>query len=240
MSIYLGFDPGGAGEFGWCVAQESTDSATGLPLIIVEAGIAMHAKEAVCEASQLIPSSELPAAAGIDAPLIWSRGAGRQAEPLLREQIRHAGCGTAEGTVQHVNSLRGACVVQGMMTAVLLRERFEEIPLSEAHPKAWLWIAEITNRRPSVAEITVADLPEWCVSPKSDLRDHQRDAAISCLSSWAMIRRTDGWHDLYQAEEEGEIYTPLEPPLAYWMPAARSSREKAKRVRPSVSKGDPR
>lgn len=240
MSIYLGFDPGGAGEFGWCVARESTESANGLPLIIVVAGIAMHAKEAVCEASQLIPSSEVPAAAGIDAPLIWSRGAGRQAEPFLRAQIRHAGCGTAEGTVQHLNSLRGACAVQWMMTAVLLRERFEEIPLSEAHPKAWLWIAEITNRRPRVAEITVADLQEWCVSPRGNLCNHERDAAISCLSAWAMIRRPEGWHDLYRAEQEDEIYTPLEPPLSYWMPAPRSSPEKAKRVRPSAPKGDPR
>ncbi len=200
MSIYLGFDPGGAGKFGWCVAREATENASELPLAVVEAGIARHAKDAVCAASRLIPGSELPVAAGLDAPLIWSRGEGRRVEPVLRQQIRNAGCGSAEGTVQHVNSLRGACVVQGMMTGVLLRERFKGIPLSEAHPKAWLWIAGITRRRSPVAEITLADLPEWCISPRRDFGDHERDAAISCLSAWAMVSRPGGWHDLYQFE----------------------------------------
>ena len=238
MSIYLGFDPGGAGEFGWCVAQESTESASGLPLIVVKAGIAMHAQEAVCEASHLIPGSALPAAAGIDAPLIWSRGVGRQSEPMLRQQMRNAGCKTAEGTVQHMNSLRGACVAQGMMTAVLLRERFKGIPLSEAHPKAWLWIAEVASQLSPVAEIAVSDLPEWCVSTQRQLHNHERDAAISCLSAWAMVHQPEGWHDLYQSEQQDGIYSPLEPPLAYWMPAPKLTQERAKRFCPSASKGE--
>jgi hypothetical protein len=134
MSIYLGFDPGGAGHFGWCVARESGSRT--LPLIVLGIDVADHARDAVEAAIGHVPAGEPVLAAGIDAPLIWSRIEGRKVEGELRCQIRRADSKTAEGTVQHVNSLRGACVVQGMMTAVFLREAFAGLPLSEAHPKA--------------------------------------------------------------------------------------------------------
>ncbi|HEX4965660.1 MAG TPA: hypothetical protein VF173_32920 [Thermoanaerobaculia bacterium] len=217
MSIYLGFDPGGAREFGWCVARESSSGA--LPLTVLRTGVALYAMDAVEAAICHVPAGEPVLAAGIDAPLVWSRGEGRRVEQVLRQQVRLAGSETAEGTVQHVNSLRGACVAQGMLTAVFLREAFAGLPLSEAHPKAWLWLSKATHRRPTPAEITLADLSEWCSLPdRHPPSEHERDAAVACLSAWAMIRRPQDWHDLYLYAKEAESYSPLNPLPSYWMP----------------------
>lgn len=195
MSIYLGFDPGGEGRFGWCVARESTGGV--LPLITLAVGVADHAKQAIEEALHHAPLGEPLLAAAIDAPLTWSRGAGRRVDHLLRQQIRDAGAKSAEGTVQHVNSLRGACVTQGMMAAVLLREKYAGLPLSEAHPKAWLYLSG-----------SGAGSPEG---------QDERDATNACLSAWAMVRQPPDWHNLYLVSKDTETYSLLNPAPAYWM-----------------------
>lgn len=61
-----------------------------------------------------------PLGLGIDAPLWWSsgEGGGRYADSWLRKTY-----GIHPGTVQSVNSLRGAVLVQGIMLAYRVRNR---------------------------------------------------------------------------------------------------------------------
>lgn len=99
-----------------------------------------------------------------------------------------------------------------------LTKGFAGLPLSEAHPKAWLWLSGAANRGPTPAEITLADLSEWCSWPDRQKSEHERDAAICCLSAWAMIRRPQAWHDLYLYAKEVKSYSPLNPLPGYWMP----------------------
>jgi len=184
MSIYLGFDPGGDGRFGWAVVQESAPGA--LPLAVLATDCASSAKTALQSALDEVPPDESILAVGIDAPLVWSRGEGREVDNLLRRQIREKGCTAAGGTVQHVNSLRGGCVAQGMMTALLLREMDAGLPLSESHPKAWLWLAGVATREKTAdctTDITGFDLGAWLVFQKEVESEDERDAAIAS-SPW--------------------------------------------------------
>jgi hypothetical protein len=83
-------------------------------------------------------------------------------------------------TVAHVNSLRGACLVQGVLAAVTLRERWPSILITESHPKALLQIDP--DARP------FASLYEFST-------EHERDAAVGAFAAMAYDRRLDGWSD---------------------------------------------
>lgn len=65
MDAFLGFDPGGAGAFGWCVL-----SGAQLPLQLVKRGVANHATQVVDDALSAVGANQIRAA-GIDAPLFW-------------------------------------------------------------------------------------------------------------------------------------------------------------------------
>jgi hypothetical protein len=191
--VLLGFDPGGKGKFGWCVA----DDADSLPLSICASGLASGAREAVERALAAVPAGRAVLAAGIDAPLVWPRGEARSADTAIRSAIKRAGSRTAGGTVQSINSLRGACLAQGILVGVELRERFPTLLLTEAHPKALRWLSA------DAAAIT---------APTED----ERDALLGAFSAWAAVQRTSGWTDLY--EKEGPWFSPLGQPLHYFMP----------------------
>lgn len=193
MSLILGFDPGGAGRFGWCAALDSHK----LPLSLVAAGTADDARSAVGAAVAAVPRGEVVAAAGIDAPLVWSRSGPRNADRVVRNAIKNAGAPHPAGTVQDVNSLRGACLVQGFLAAVELRERFPALPLTEAHPKALRWLSS------DASEIDRSS-------------EHERDAILAAVTGWALVHKPAEWVDLYLAERE--VFTPLQPPLSYFMP----------------------
>lgn len=193
MGVILGFDPGGVGNFGWCVSYD----ADTLPLAVIATGLADGGSVAVEAALNAIPQGHNVVAAGIDAPLVWSKQGARKADVLLRSAIRNAGAPHPSGTVQDVNSLRGACLVQGLLTGMLLRERFPSIVISEAHPKALRWL---------LTEATDIDAQT----------EHQRDAILGAFSAWAAIHQPNGWVDLFS--EAGSIYSPLGGQLVYFMP----------------------
>jgi predicted nuclease with RNAse H fold len=210
--LYLGFDPGGAGAFGWCLAKGNENP----PLTVVFRGIVNNAQEAL-EAAKKV--KEGVAAVGIDAPLFWRPDGDRVVDSELRQRIIELG--GHGGTINPVNSLRGACLVQGIMTAMLLRRNWPELQLTESHPKAILWICNIVTRGVPAREIPLANLNQFFIGENlNGASDHERDAALCALSAWAMINKPKGWHDLYpkeKAKENGPI-SPLDPPLAYWMP----------------------
>jgi hypothetical protein len=209
MGVLLGFDPGGAGAFGWCVA----DNQSAFPLPVRAASVADSADAAVRDALANVQPGEVIEAAGIDAPLFWVGQGDRRVDQLVRTAVR--GKKGPGSTVQHVNSLGGACLVQGVLAGLLLRQRFAGIPLTEAHPKAYLWVSgtAVAGRPPRM--IGLVGLQQFTVSG-SGYADHVRDAAIACLSGWAMVHRPVGWSDLYP-REVGAI-SPLAAPLGYWMP----------------------
>jgi len=193
MEYLLGLDPGGNGNFGWCVVLDASD----LPRSAVASGLSNNADLAVSAALSVIPADGHIRAVGIDAPLFWSRSGSRNADLTVRAAIREAGAPHATGTVQDVNSLRGACLVQGMLAGLKLRELYPKLPITEAHPKALRWLL------PEVADITASS-------------EHERDALLSAIAAWATARKPSGWLDLFLVECNS--YTPLAQPLHYFMP----------------------
>lgn len=206
MKFLIGLDPGGAGNFGWCVVKDApkiprwtfaSDLADEDKVPVFASGLADDAEAAVSAALAAIPRDGEILAVGIDAPLFWPRSGSRNADLVVRAAIREAGAPHAEGTVQHVNSLQGACLVQGMLAALKLRELYPKLPITEAHPKALLALL------PELASITAPS-------------EHQRDALLSAIAAWASIHEVSGWKDLLL--EESSPYTPIAQPLHYFMP----------------------
>ncbi|MBX3588995.1 MAG: DUF429 domain-containing protein [Ramlibacter sp.] len=193
MTFLIGLDPGGVNKFGWCVAVNSEH----LPLKVMGTGLADDASSAVSDALAALPVGAKISGAGIDAPLFWSRSGPRHSDTSVREAIKTAGAPYASGTVQDVNSLRGACLVQGMLAALALREKYPTMPITEAHPKALRWLL------PEAKEVNGAS-------------EDQRDALLAAVTAWAMARRAESWIDLL--EGEANPYSPIRAPLHYFMP----------------------
>lgn len=207
-----GFDPGGERQFGWCVVKASQE----LPLSLHSTGVASNAAEAVNCALKMIPSQGTLIAAGIDSPLFWSPDGDRNADRVTRNEIKKLGASAPAGTVQHVNSLRGACLVQGVLAAKLLRSAIPSILITEAHPKALLWLIGAATKRQPVKSVTMRELSEFIAFSRSDLSEHERDAALAALGAWAMMVKASGWEDLFALESQP--FVPVSP-VAYWMPS---------------------
>ena len=102
--VILGFDPGGKNQFGWCVAQ-GTNSGH---LHLCASHVASHADEAVRAALRRAADFGRVEAAGIDSPLFWVADGDRKADESVRSAMKRLGAKNVGGTVQQVNSLRGA------------------------------------------------------------------------------------------------------------------------------------
>ena len=203
MNIFLGFDPGGSGKFGWCVSTGDSD----LPLSVRASGHASNALDAITRVEKHLYEGENVAGAGIDAPLAWPWTGGRNCDASLRTVLRDRGAPSPSGSVQHVNSLRGACAVQGVLLAVRLQESFQGIRVTESHPKAFLWITETDDAGKR-------DLERY-ISGTDQLSEHRRDSAIASLSAWAGVEEAEGWQDLTGLDPD--CYSPV-PGTSYWMP----------------------
>jgi hypothetical protein len=212
MGALLGFDPGGEDGFGWSVADDTPT----LPLTVRATGVVDNAQGAVDAAMTQVKKGEPVVAAGIDAPLFWVPTGDRNVDRIVRSELRGLGARSPGGTVQAVNSLRGACVVQGMLTGVMLRAAIPEVLITESHPKALLWQLRFANRERHPAGIALVSLSHFSVSASVGTQDHERDAAIGALCAWAMLHKPNGWRDLYL--EEHDPYSPITAPLGYWMP----------------------
>ena len=195
MKILLGLDPGGSGNFGWCIAADSET----MPVEPIASGLADNSHMAIGNALSAIPDAGVLVAAGIDAPLFWSRIGSRNADVHVRRAIRLAGAPHASGTVQDMNSLKGACLAQGLLAAVSLREMYPALPITEAHPKALRWL-----------------LPESALIQSRS--EHERDALLAAIAAWAVSWSVPGWQDLFPLEPHP--FTPVSPPLHYYMPGS--------------------
>lgn len=193
MSVYLGFDPGGESAFGWCVAADAPQ----LPLLRMSSGVTSGSVAAVARALSAVSPGEAVLAVGIDAPLVWSRDGTRRSDEWLRKAIRRGGAPYTSGTVQAINSLRGACLVEGILAALEIRELRGAIPISESHPKALRWLCS----------------EAWDAAGPSE---HERDALVGTYSAWAVVHKPAGWSDLYLMSERSFSLVP--PPIHYFMP----------------------
>lgn len=219
-AVLLGFDPGGAegNHFGWAVLRCKSIP----PLEVIDVGQCSNARDAVQAALSVADrQSSRIAAAAIDAPLAWVPHEGRQVDQRVRRQVAEASCPEPAGTVQHVNSLRGACLVGGIMAAVELRRRIPTLLISESHPKALIYLLSLANGILLPGQCKLSGMSDWLapVSTKA-ASDHARDAAIAGLSAWAMVHQPPGWQDHYR--EEVALYSPVDSNLGYWMPRIES------------------
>lgn len=214
MDITFGFDPGGAGDFGWAVLECPAD---GLPRVRV-VGDAANAEDAVAAACSWLETGDSLTAAGIDSPMYWTPSGDRQAEIVVRDALRARGAPNVGGTVQHPNSLRGACVVQGPTTGILLRRRFPHVQITEAHPKALLWLLGVATAAHQARDVVPNDLmPFFSCSYSSE---HQRDAALAAWAAHSMVSRKAGWLNLVDRELEALF---IAGDVGYWLPLAATS-----------------
>ena len=204
VDVALGFDPGGRGKFGWSICK-----ITGGQLRILKTGVASHAKEVIETVSAALPANARVLAAGIDAPMFWSDIGGRQVDKIVREAITHHGCRTAPGTVQHVNALWGAVLVQGVLLGSYIHQEFN-VPITEAHPKALLWLL-CAEESAQLTQLT------------NGRSEDERDAVLAAFAAWSMHRRSPGWRNLYW--DEPKPILPLETPVSYWVPIPQVSSE---------------
>lgn len=213
MDIILGFDPGGANQFGWAVLEHSPT----MPLRVCATGVTNHALQAVNAALALKQADDHLIAAGIDSPLYWTPSGERMSDLHVRDIIRRAGARSAAGgTVQHPNCLRGACVIQGPTAALLLRRSIPGIPLTESHPKALLWALGLASESHRPNTISASRFGHLVVG-SIGTTEHERDAVLGGLAAWGMMTRAEGWSDLVSTEREPLFFT--SEPVSYWFPA---------------------
>ena len=173
-NLILGLDPGGENRFGWCISEDTEY----LPLSILHRGVASHAQGAIDAALRLGGTGRI-VGAGIDSPLFWTPDGDRKVDKLLRQSIRRKGGPTS--TVMSVNSLQGACLVQGVLAGQLIRKRFSDARITEAHPKALLWLLGLANTETPVDDISPSALSGF-VAFDSRISEHERDAALGALT----------------------------------------------------------
>jgi hypothetical protein len=212
MKVILGFDPGGEGNFGWAVCTEMGDR-----LNVVATGLADHAKGALKDSLNALPKGGLVVSAGIDAPMYWVTDGYREVDRLVRKAIGLLGAKAPGGTVQHFNSLRGACVIQGLLILKLLRREYPNLPITEAHPKALLWLMGIARRGHEPKLITPKDIEEIVMAVTIFDSENERDAILAAFAAQMMLRRKSDWADLLKRERKEQILAG-EPPIEYWMP----------------------
>jgi hypothetical protein len=195
--LLLGLDPGGKKNFGW--ARLIIDGS-GTPASL-ETGVASSVLTAISEATR--GRQDIPEAVGIDAPLYWVIEGDRTADATVRRRVCAAG-GNA-GTVGHVNSLRGACLVQGVLAARQVSEKWPAAKVTEAHPKALL-----------ISHSAAGQFLE----PHSFSTDHERDSAIAAYAAWMCASASNGWEDLVLKERAP--FFPSGHPVIYWFPSSQT------------------
>lgn len=175
----------------------------GRDLSLVASGTCSSAPAALSAARAA--TSIAPIAFGTDAPLFWVEAGDRKADEIVRKMVCAAG--GKSGTVNHVNSLRGACLVQGVLVVRFAAELWPSAMITEAHPKALLAVSRAAQDFATRIERLVNT-------------EHERDAALAAYTAFALATQTDGWHDLVATELSP--FFPCGRRVAYWFPKSRT------------------
>ena len=150
---FLGFDPGGIKNFG--VACISPD------------GIALC--KTVSSAQEAFEAFDVtPIGIGIDAPLWWSTepGGGRACDQWIRSTYK-----IPSGSVQSINSLRGAAIAQGLLISDMVSKGFPDCTISESNPKAVI----------QALDIGFNEFLEQNLTSYTCRNEHERDALVCAL-----------------------------------------------------------
>ena len=192
-----GFDPGGKAKFGWCVA-EFADSPN-----VIKKGAVACADEAFDEMHKSLNDTKGQlVAVGIDSPLYWMRnGKRRKADSHVWDALKKESSGASSGMVQAVNSLRGACLIQGLFLATRIKCKYPDCVITETHPKVLLEIS------PEVKDY-VNQVPNIC-------NEHERDAIISAWAAAQCLRPGDK-QNLFKLDEEKDIHIFLKKTMYWW------------------------
>ena len=161
--VWIGADPGGRNKFGVAALSCNGD---------VESTRLSCAREAVVWAAKL--NADL-LGVGVDAPLWWSSGASgaRHADLWLRGRYPEA-----RNSVMLINSIFGGVLIQGFLFAAELRQRFPNVPVTEAHPKLvlhareWLF-ADLASEFGLRVDSEILD----------EVNDDRRDAVVAALAA---------------------------------------------------------
>ena len=188
----VGMDPGGQNAFGWAVLEFRKGDYR-----LLASGTASGVPSVFRCVNQVLTHS--PVAVGIDAPLFWVPEGDRRADQVVRRMVCAAG--GSSGTVSHVNSLRGACLVQGVLAAIEAHKHWPTAKLTESHPKALLLASSAARRFAERLNLSV---------------EHERDAALAAFSANALIGQAEDLHDLVKLDENAIF--PGGKPVAYWFP----------------------
>ena len=196
--VFVGFDPGGARAFGWAILR-TAESGTQL-LATGTCSCARQALDAVRAAAV-----QQPRALAVDAPLFWSESGDRKADQYVRRMVCSAG--GSSGTVSHVNSLRGACLVQGVFITRMASLVWPHAEISEAHPKA---LAVVSSQAAEFLRAFVNRVAS----------EHESDAILAAYSALNYANRVEEWRDLVALEES--IFFPAGKSVAYYFPRAQT------------------
>lgn len=192
MTYLLGIDPGGKRKFG--LAKLFMDGT-------IETSTVSSVREAISRVN------EMPLGVGIDCPLWWSDGVGgtRNADKWIRDTYK-----LPSRNVQSVNSMWGAVLVQGVLFAMKIREKYPEVNVTESHPKALMKALSLDS------DIAISRMfglrGRWA-------NEDERDAVIA--ATCARMGFTLQWTVDLAAEREEHELNPKKMwfgPLNYWWP----------------------
>ena len=182
---WVGADPGGKGSFG-------------VAFLDAGGGFCCSTVSSVDEAVERIFAQGEPLGVGIDAPMWWSTrsGGSRKVDEGLRKKYR-----IPSGTVQSVNSLRGAALVGGAMLAFRIRQKFPCTRITESHPKALL----------SARILEESDLADQFGSSATWRNEHERDAAIAAVCA------RKGFEGCWTVDLALQRHRSEQDPRNYWL-----------------------
>ena len=207
MNIFLGFDPGGAGtgkgNFGWSICGEVDGQ-----LQRVKTGLAKEAWDALNQVKGELESynrqgSARVLAAGIDAPLFWTKTGKREVDAFIEQK---SGIKPIP-----INSLYGAAAVQGPLLARHISDTWNSLPITESYPRVLEHQLTRIGKHQMVQRLTkyLSDATG---------KNHERDATLGAISAWAAIRQPANWQNLYLREPSP--INPFDIPVSYWLPIA--------------------
>lgn len=231
----IGLDPGGKKAFGWCIATLSPKGE----IVNFKAGTGSFIDDIIEKVADELKkfNPSVPSAAGIDAPLFWSTAiqngkSERAADRIIREKAneklnqikeREEQKKGSSSTILHINSLRGACLVNGVLSIIRLRgeKRWPKIRITEAHPGALKIIASEQIKEWKELQSEDFEFPPEKIGEKNN---DEYDAMLAAFSAWKMLMKHKGWIDLIfdkkmeEVEEKEKLFFPAGNNIAYWFP----------------------
>jgi hypothetical protein len=200
--VFLGCDPGGSGKNGLAIYFPNEKRCKTKTVDGLHDALSWYEKHL---------NGMKPSAAGIDTLMFWelADGGWRKADQYLKQEYPRA-----SKSIISPNSLYGSMAVQGIAFAMKLKKRWENIALTETHPKV-LYLACSKKKYKWNHSMNQWAREKLEIDNISCANDHEWDALIS---AWAAYKGFIGeWkRDLacLNAESENRV-TPLEK-VKYW------------------------